>query len=372
MKKEEFVDILMKFLIVLALVVGLISLTMNLTSMFLERKNQPELVDANQNEPYVAPQEEASVINVLVSGLADYGTLAPEEKDYSIRLIDVKNLASNYDIRAFSQKTLIGNEVPTAFGDTVVGAGFNAVALANADSLKLGKEGVDTSLDYWLNSGIHVAGTNQSTDQQNLIRPFEVNDISVVFLSFTDVLNDTLPEHERYLVNVYDEEKTPLIVADAAWQCDVVIVSMYWQGENKGMPTERQRQIAKSLADAGASVIMGNAENAIQPVEWIDDTLVFYSLGNLVSDSKEEEERLGAVGAVTITKTTLYDYYKKIELTNPRVEFLYSVINPDGSTISKPFNLFNEGDLENADAIYEEYKGVVHKLDDSIRIGGLQ
>lgn len=370
MKNKEFWDTTGKFLIVLAVVLGLLSLTLNAVSMFFERR-QPQVVTVT-SEPYVAPEEESSVINILAMGTADYGLHAPEETDYSIRLVDIKNLASNYDLRVFSQKTLIGTEVPTAFGDTVVGAGFNAVALANPDSFQYGKEAIDTSLQYWQSKEIHVAGNNSSTDQQNLIRPFEINGITVTFLSFTDGMNNALPEHERYLVNVYDDEKSPMVVADAAWQSDVVVVSMYWDGQDQELPNERQRTIAKALADAGASVIIGNAKNAIQPVQWIDDTLIFYSMGNLVSDDVEEENRLGVAGAVTITKTTLYNYYKKVELTNPRVELVYSVMNPDGSTIAKPFNLFNDGDLEHADEIYSTYQNVLQKMDDSIRMGGLQ
>ena len=139
---------------------------------------------------------------------------------------------------------------------------------------------------------------------------------------------------------------------------------MYWEGTNKENPSERQKEIAQRLADSGASIIFGNANNSIQPIEWIDDTLVFYSMGNVLTS--EDDYALGLVGTVTITKHTVYDK-TRIELTNPKVDCVYEKKDDDGHiTVS-----FYDNNIELA-ATYADLIEVLHRMDDSIRIGGIQ
>ena len=248
--------------------------------------------------------------------------------------------------------------------DLFVNAGFTAVGLANDESNDAGKGGVFDAMNYWNQKDILSQGINTSTDIQNIHRPFEENGISIVYLSFTDVLNQEMGEKEQYLVNVYDDEKTPAIVEEARSNADVVIVSMYWEGVNGSYPTDRQKEIAQRLADSGASIIFGNANDAIQPIEWIDDTLVFYSMGNVLTD--EDDYALGLVGTVTITKHTVYDK-QQIELTNPKVDCVYEKKDTDGNiTVS-----FYDNNTRLA-TTYADLIGVLHMMDDSIRIGGIQ
>lgn len=365
MEKKQFWKSIEKVLIIAALLVGLTSLSLNLISMFLERKNP--LMPQGQNE-WIA--DESSVIQVLSMGVVDYGLHVPGVTDYSSHLSSLEPLVSNYNVTSYSQRTLIGTQIPAAFSDSVKSLGVTSVALANDNSMANGKAGVDTSLTFWDGQDIHYSGMNWGTDHQNLIRPFMVNGISCAFLSYTDLLNDELPSHERYLVNVYDDERTPAMVAQAAEHAEVVIVAMYWNGEDCKAPNERQKEIAKKLADAGASVIIGNAPNAIQPVEWIDDTLVFYSMGNILSDQLISQARFGVVGSITITKTTYFDK-KKIELTNPKVDLIYNSLQPDGQYKAVPFETVTEEELSIKEGIYQQYQAILQMLDDSIRMGGL-
>lgn len=364
MKNKEFWDYTGKLLLLVALVIGFVSLSMNIISLYFEKKNpyQPNV--------YQAPVEENQVINVLGAGDVVYGNKAIEEQSYQRTLENLYSMVSNYDMSVYNQVSMLGNDVPIAFGESMEGLGIKAVSLANPDSLKYGKEGIDTSLAFFENSKLYTAGTYGSTDQKNLLRHFEVNGISIIMLSYTDYLNNPLPEHEQYLVNVYDDVRTPEVVAEAASLVDFVIVSISWQGEDGALPNDRQKEIAKALADAGASMIVGHAENAIQPVNWIDDTLIFYSLGNFVSDNPELEDRIGVVGGVTVTKSTLYDK-KKIELTNPRVDLVYSMPS-GGRFIAKPLSWFNETELPEKEELYQKYKQLLQSMDDSIRVGGIQ
>lgn len=69
-----------------------------------------------------------------------------------------------------------------------------------------------------------------------------------------------------------------------------VIVSMHWGMEYQAGQSQRQSQLARELADAGAGMIVGHHPHVTQPVECIhgsgreQPTPVFYSLGNALFD----------------------------------------------------------------------------------------
>lgn len=68
-----------------------------------------------------------------------------------------------------------------------------------------------------------------------------------------------------------------------------VMVSIHWGNEYQASVDARQEQIAQTLADAGADLIWGHHPHVLQRMEWLEgssgnQTLVIYSLGNLISD----------------------------------------------------------------------------------------
>src|SRR5699024_12362578 len=64
---------------------------------------------------------------------------------------------------------------------------------------------------------------------------------------------------------------------------DLSIVSVSWVIPTKRTVTKRQRELAHALSDAGVDIIIGN-NSVVQEIEEYNDTVIFYSLGNLVSN----------------------------------------------------------------------------------------
>ena len=71
-------------------------------------------------------------------------------------------------------------------------------------------------------------------------------------------------------------------------QVDVVMVSMHWGNEYTHVPSAEQRRQAEYLSSLGVDVIIGHHSHTIQPIEFVGDTLVIYSLGNLISAQETE------------------------------------------------------------------------------------
>ena len=91
---------------------------------------------------------------------------------------------------------------------------------------------------------------------------------------------------------------------------DVLIVAMHWGIEYTHTPTNYEKDMAKFLADNKVDIVIGTHPHVIQPVEWIGDTIVFYSLGNFISAQYQNQGTctyykcmVGLMSSLDITKT---------------------------------------------------------------------
>ena len=81
-----------------------------------------------------------------------------------------------------------------------------------------------------------------------------------------------------------NEEKVKQDIEEVRDQVDVLIVAMHWGREYTHTPTDLEVKTAKYLASLDVDIIIGTHPHVIQPLTWIDDTLVIYSLGNFISN----------------------------------------------------------------------------------------
>ncbi len=64
--------------------------------------------------------------------------------------------------------------------------------------------------------------------------------------------------------------------------CQIVIVSLHWGTEEKGVPNKGQFPFAQKVLDAGADVIWGHHPHVLQPVYFYHGKPIFFSTGNFV------------------------------------------------------------------------------------------
>ncbi|MDV2888364.1 CapA family protein, partial [Alkalihalophilus pseudofirmus] len=72
------------------------------------------------------------------------------------------------------------------------------------------------------------------------------------------------------------------MIAEASKKADLVLVHVHWGQEYDNEPNDRQKDLAKAIADAGADVIIGAHPHVLEPIEVYNGTVIFYSLGNFV------------------------------------------------------------------------------------------
>jgi len=146
-------------------------------------------------------------------------------------------------------------------------AGFDLLSLANNHRLDCGPQGLLETQTTLTEAGLGFIGP----DPEPVAR--SINGIQLAFLAF----DATGP---------FDLEAAVQAVRSARKAGSLVVVSIHWGAEYQSGASADQKQIAKSLADAGATLIWGHHPHVLQPTEWIGvhETLVLYSLGNALFD----------------------------------------------------------------------------------------
>ncbi|NLC96245.1 MAG: CapA family protein [Erysipelotrichaceae bacterium] len=304
--------------------------------------------------------------------------------DFSYMFENIAPLMGNCDLCYYNQETILGGtslglssyprfNSPQEFGDNMIDLGFNLVSTANNHSLDKDEIGIINSLEYWSDKPVVTAGTYLSLEDRDEIMIYEKNGITFAFLAYTYGTNGLMaPKGKEYLVNVYTEDMLVNDISKVRDIADVVIVSMHWGVEYTFTPTKEQEYFAKVLADADVDIVIGSHPHVIQPIEWIDDTIIFYSLGNMISAQDTLNKRIGMIGAIKINKTVI-NGKSKIEISQPKADLIYTYY--DNNIKNFKIYLFSQLDnsiLNNYEKIYEEYSKIIVEREGQIRIGGLE
>jgi poly-gamma-glutamate capsule biosynthesis protein CapA/YwtB (metallophosphatase superfamily) len=197
---------------------------------------------------------------------------------------------------------------PTQFStDLKTGAGCNLVNLANNHMADKGLAATNATIDVWTKlSPLAVSGANKNTDDQNKTSIFSVNGLKVGFVSFADFNNNkTTPGYS--INNYHDESLVRRLVSQLRSEAEVVIVSMHWGVEDSNIVSSDQTNEATLLSSLGADVIIGTGPHVLQKVQKIDrldggKTIVWYSLGNMLSSQLNIKELVGGIAQFDINK----------------------------------------------------------------------
>jgi poly-gamma-glutamate capsule biosynthesis protein CapA/YwtB (metallophosphatase superfamily) len=300
--------------------------------------------------------------------------------DFTGMIERIKPIIQESDIAFYNQETTLGGvelglssyprfNSPYEVGDAMIDAGFNMVSLANNHTIDRGEKAILNSIVYWnKHENILTAGSYDSFESKEEDRIFEKNGITYTLLAYTNGTNGLpIPKGKEYLVDVYSKEKAKADIERLRDKVDIIIVSMHWGNEYVHNPNEYQIENANYLASLGVDIIVGTHPHVIQPIDIIDDTIVFYSLGNFLSSQIGIERLIGLIGKVVITKT-VYEDYTTVEKELGENELFYNHYHSIKRNNFKliPFTEVDEKVLPNYANVYEKYKNIVIKYDNSI------
>ena len=317
------------------------------------------------------------------------------EYDFKPYLKLIKEKVKNYDLAYYNQETILGGtsiglssypsfNSPQELGDAMIDAGFNMVSLATNHTLDRGEAGALLSREYWnKQDNIYAFGSYSSEVEKKELesKVFEKNNIKYGILNYTYGTNGIpVPYGKAYLINLWtdlvdNETYKQTVLSDInnlRDKVDVLIVAMHWGIEYTHTPTDLVKRTAKFLADNGVDIVIGSHPHVIEPVEWIDDTIVFYSLGNFISAQNSEscvnyKCNIGLLSNVTITKT-IEENNTTIKIDNIENDLIYTYHKNYHDYLVIPFsNNIIKDYLENYQDVYDSYAKIILSNDERIK-----
>ena len=362
-KLKKSVKILFFILLVLILIVVFLPKKNNTIK---DNKKEEEIETTNKKESTIKKMSLIAVGDVLIhesvykDAMNNDGTY-----DFSKMFDVVSPIIKKYDLKFCNQESTIGGSVlgisgypafnsPEEIGDELVNIGFNLISLANNHALDKGVDAVLYSNSYWKSKNVITAGAYSSKQERDEVKVYEKNGIKYAFLAYTTLSNNKVPND--YIINMYSNERAKSDIENVKDKVDVIIVSMHWGEEYTNIPTKEQKEIAHFLSNLGVNVIIGAHPHVVQPIEYIDDTLVIYSLGNFISNQLSVELNRGI--GLMVGMDIIVDE-GRVKIDNLYNELILSYA--DNSTNFKviPFSALDNEHLNDYKNIEKEYMKIV-------------
>lgn len=187
-------------------------------------------------------------------------------------------------------------------------AGFTNVNLANNHMYDYAEEGLIHTVETLERDNVSFVGAGKNRSEAYQVHYTDIKDVTIATLGFTEVYTkDALTGIDTPGVATSNMKIMINKIHEARKYADVVITHIHWGTEYKTKYDKRQQQIAEVLAEAGVDIIIGHHPHVLQTVDVIDDTIVFYSLGNFVFDQGWSMTRETVFPILTLQKDKQVD-----------------------------------------------------------------
>lgn len=373
------------------LVVILIIIFATLCYFIIKEEPKTELKTVNESQEKKEPEVKEERLSLIMVGDALLHSSLYRDGyqngtyDFTSQLELIKPEIQKHDLAFYNQESILGGtsiglsdypnfNSPQEFGDAMIDAGFNLVSLANNHTMDRGVTAIQNSCDYWKTKDVLTAGSYCSAEDAEEIKIKEKNGIKYTMLAYTYGTNGiTVPSDKPYLVNLYSDELAKADIEKVRDKVDLLIVSMHWGTEYRSEPTDEQKREAEYLSNLGVDIIIGTHPHVIEPITYINDTLVIYSLGNFISAQSTNNDyntMVELMTSVDVVKTTK-DGKSEIKLQNLNNELLYNYYQKDSRWHNFkviPFSQMNETYNSDYKRLYEKYSSVVRMYNPDIEI----
>lgn len=313
----------------------------------------------------------------------------------------LRQFTKDCDLNYYNQETIIGGAElplssypcfcsPTEAGDAMVDLGYNLVSTATNHTMDAGEEGILASYKYWQGQdGVFMTGSFDSQESRDEVHVLECNGITYSMLDYTYGLNGfVLPEGKEYLVNVWPcrfsniendtdyqnyKKQVKKDIEAVRDKVDFLIVCIHCGVEYATDETDYQRDMAKFLADNGVNLVIGTHPHCIEPAEYIGDTLVYYSMGNLYCAQMQDDyyNKVTSILATVTVNKVVENGETKIEFEDLNNELMYCYYNQItwSDYLIVPFSSPDIANfLPEYKEVYEHYKEIFQKKDKSLTV----
>lgn len=223
-----------------------------------------------------------------------------DTKDYSIgNFNDNKKLYLNY---------------PSSFLTSIKKSGIDLVTIANNHILDKGVSSFNNTIKNLKRENLNYVGNYN--ERRKIVT---IKDIKVGILAYTYGLNyyneDELFTEGKNITNYivdssskYFNQSKKEVISDFNYlkkqNVDLIVVLPHYGTQFNTKPDKEQKIWNKIFSDNGADIVFGTHSHIVQPVEYINDTIIFNSVGNFVNSYTEHNGDISIMAKVYINSKT--------------------------------------------------------------------
>lgn len=165
------------------------------------------------------------------------------------------------------------------------GIGADLVSLANNHVYDYGEIGLLDTLDTLDGIGMNYIGAGRDLNEAKRPMYYIANGKKIAIVAATQI-ERSLPytkqatEVSAGVLKTLDPSIFTEVIQEAKKTSDYVLVFVHWGTEGNANYGQDQRKLAEAFEAAGADVIIGGHTHCLQGMEYINDCLVYYSLGD--------------------------------------------------------------------------------------------
>ena len=311
---------------VLLLLIIIVAAAVTINRRNQERKQQEEIERQKQEEAAAQAEEENNTLHITAVGdnlIHEAFIEAGRDNDWNFDFLyeNIKDDISSADLASVNQETPLTTDhenaagypdfnTPSEVADALADAGFDIVTQATEHAFDQEETGIEDAISYWEDNheditllGIH----NSENDSRYQI--IQEKNFKIAVMNYSTMLseNHSIPEESSHMVDIYSEENAQADLEAAKEEADVAIVYLHGGQDESAEPEERLKERVQFLAEQGADVIICSHPHILKGYEKIEkpdgsETLVYYSLGNFVSDQASLDNLLGGMADFTLKK----------------------------------------------------------------------
>ncbi len=176
-------------------------------------------------------------------------------------------------------------------------AGINLVGLTGNHILDYGQESLKYTLELYKENNIEYFGGGMNKEEARTPTIIEIKNTKFAFLGYNLIPPTSYWATEEKGGNVQiSNENLKEDIEKAKELADFVLIDMQWGEEYQHTPVAHQTEYGKKALEYGATIISGVHPHWVQGIEYFDEGVIFYGLGNFIFDQlRQEETREGII-----------------------------------------------------------------------------
>ena len=258
---------------------------------------------------FLFSQVQDSVFTISIAGdvMIDRGVRKFVEKkgNASSLFTEVDSLFKSSHFSIVNLETAVtdsGKKVPKYFNfkmnpawlKDLKSAGITHVDVANNHSFDYGLKGFEQTIDHINKNKLIPFGTRNDYRKPINIEYFDTLNQKIAIISASTFgLGIKIQKKDTLIpavTSIYALNKEIKAFKKEFPQI-TLIVMLHWGIEYEKIPSEKQQNLAKSMIDSGADMIIGHHPHILQMIDYYKEKPIFYSIGNFIFDQRDSNTK---------------------------------------------------------------------------------